>query len=302
LIEAERPVNEVEKEVTSLNKPGGRESSGRALRKLREERNLSIAEVAQHLKYGVRQIEALEEDDFPNLPGMTFVRGMTRSYAKLLGGNPAELLNELEQRRLPDQVTVDLRTTQIPFPDGSKRVTRLYAYLSLLFVLVAAAIAYEWQYGGFLWVASDAPKIESHAVEAAKAVSTTIQSESDRENNLEKADAFRDTENGLGNVSSSTFSKEALHLDAAGVAVKAAIGVKRIALEFYRESWVEIKQSDGKTLMSQLNPQGSRQFIQGTPPFVLIIGNAPNVRLLYNEVPVDLRPYFKVDVARVVLE
>jgi len=302
LIEAERPVNEVEKEVTGSNKLGERESSGRALRKMREERNLSIAEVAQHLKYGVRQIEALEKDDFPNLPGMTFVRGMTRSYAKLLGGNPAELLSELEQRRLPDQVTVDLRTTQIPFPDGSKRVTRFYAYLSLTFVMVAAAIAYEWQYDGFLWMSSETPKIESHAVEVAKDVSTAVQSEAGLENNLEKANTFRDTESGLGNVPSSTFPKETLSLDAAGVATKAAAGVKRIALEFDRESWVEIKQSDGKTLMSQLNPQGSRQFIQGTPPFVLIIGNAPNVRLLYNEVPVDLRPYFKVDVARVVLE
>jgi cytoskeleton protein RodZ len=125
LIKAERPVNEVEKEVAGVDVSGESVSPGDTLRKLREKRNLSIADVAQHLKYGVRQIEALERDDFQNLPGMTFVRGMTRSYAKLLGSNPTQLLSELEQRRLPEQVTVDLRTTQIPFPDGSKRATRL---------------------------------------------------------------------------------------------------------------------------------------------------------------------------------
>ncbi len=118
-------MNEVEKEVAGVDVSGESVSPGDTLRKLREKRNLSIADVAQHLKYGVRQIEALERDDFQNLPGMTFVRGMTRSYAKLLGSNPTQLLSELEQRRLPEQVTVDLRTTQIPFPDGSKRATRL---------------------------------------------------------------------------------------------------------------------------------------------------------------------------------
>ena len=38
------------------------------------------------------------------------------------------------------------------------------------------------------------------------------------------------------------------------------------------------------------------------PPFDVVIGNAANVRLKYNDAPVDLRPYFKVDVARLTLE
>ena len=36
--------------------------------------------------------------------------------------------------------------------------------------------------------------------------------------------------------------------------------------------------------------------VEGLPPFDIIIGNAPNVQLTYNNTPVDLRPYFKVDV------
>lgn len=294
-------MNEVDNAVAGSEAPVERESPGRALRKLREERNLSVSDVAQHLKYGVRQIEALERDDFENLPGMTFVRGMTRSYAKLLGSDPAELLSELEQRRLPDQVTVDLRTAQIPFPDGSKRVTRLYGGLSVLFVVVAAAIAYEWQYGGFSWIASEAPIIVSQSAEVAE-VFTAGQPAPDQVNVREKADIPHSADNELSTVHNSPLSKEALHLATTEVAKKATIGGGRISLQFDRESWVEIKQADGKTLMSQLNPQGSRQLIEGIPPFVLIIGNAPNVRLTYNEMPVDLRPHFKVDVAKIVLE
>lgn len=296
-------MNGVEKETASVGDSGECLSPGRTLRKLREERSLSIADVAQHLKYGVRQIEALETDDFQNLPGMTFVRGMTRSYAKLLGCNPTELLHELEQRRLPDPVTVDLRTVQIPFPDGSKRATRLYSGLSVLVVLIAVAIAYEWQFGGFSWIESHIPKAEIQltGVAAAPAV---VQPEPDGAPDREKLETLQSAgvESPLLPTLPSRLEKEALQLDEAGVAAKAGGGGRRIALQFDSESWVEIKQADGKTLMSQLNPKGSMQLIEGTPPFVLIIGNAPNVRLSYNEIPVDLRPYFKLDVARVVLE
>jgi cytoskeleton protein RodZ len=59
---------------------------------------------------------------------------------------------------------------------------------------------------------------------------------------------------------------------------------------------------NGKVLLSQLNPAGTRQLIEGMPPFELVIGNAANVRLRYNDAPVDLKPYFKVDVAHLKLE
>ena len=79
-------------------------------------------------------------------------------------------------------------------------------------------------------------------------------------------------------------------------------GTNRIRLEFDQMSWVEIKQANGKVLLSQLNPAGTMQLIEGVPPFDLVIGNAAKVRMKYNDTPVDLRPYFKVDVARLALD
>ncbi len=57
---------------------------GRKLRAAREAAGLSLADVAQSLKFTPRQIELLEADDYAALPGMTVVRGFIRSYAKLL--------------------------------------------------------------------------------------------------------------------------------------------------------------------------------------------------------------------------
>ena len=88
----------------------------------------------------------------------------------------------------------------------------------------------------------------------------------------------------------------------AGAAGARVGGPKRIELEFDQPSWVEIKQANGKILLSQLNQGGTNQVIEGMPPFEVVIGNAASVRLKYNDAPVDLRPYFKVDVARLKLE
>jgi cytoskeleton protein RodZ len=78
--------------------------------------------------------------------------------------------------------------------------------------------------------------------------------------------------------------------------------LRRIDLEFDRESWVQIKQGDGRTLLSQLNAAGTRQRLEGIPPFSVVIGNAPSVRLRYNDESIDLKPHFKIDVARLTLE
>jgi len=63
-----------------------------------------------------------------------------------------------------------------------------------------------------------------------------------------------------------------------------------------------IRDADGKTLMSQLNPAGSRRAIVGRRPLSLVIGNGAAVRLIYNDSPIDLKPYIQIEVARLTLK
>ena len=57
-----------------------------------------------------------------------------------------------------------------------------------------------------------------------------------------------------------------------------------------------------RLLTSRLNAGGTEQTIEGRPPFSLIIGNAQHVQLTYDDKPVDLAPYVKVEVARFTLD
>jgi cytoskeleton protein RodZ len=49
-------------------------------------------------------------------------------------------------------------------------------------------------------------------------------------------------------------------------------------------------------------PAGQVRSVSGTPPFDLTIGNASDVSLEYRGKLIDLAPYTKKNVARVVLE
>ena len=71
---------------------------------------------------------------------------------------------------------------------------------------------------------------------------------------------------------------------------------------FTRESWVEVRDGQGRIIFSRLNPAGTAEAVSGLPPLRLVVGNASGVRLLYNDRPVDLAPHTQVDIARLTLE
>ncbi|WP_019938839.1 RodZ family helix-turn-helix domain-containing protein [Bordetella sp. FB-8] len=58
---------------------------GRSLRDARTARGISLEDVSARLKYSVRQLQALEEERWEQLPTGVSLRGMIRNYAKLIG-------------------------------------------------------------------------------------------------------------------------------------------------------------------------------------------------------------------------
>jgi curved DNA-binding protein CbpA len=70
------------------------EFSGAAIKMLREQRGLSLRNVAEATKVGMRYLEMIEEENFLKLPVRAYTRGFLMLYAKALGCDP-------------DRVTVD---------------------------------------------------------------------------------------------------------------------------------------------------------------------------------------------------
>lgn len=78
-------------------------------------------------------------------------------------------------------------------------------------------------------------------------------------------------------------------------------GNSALQFVFSNESWVTVRDSTNRVLLSQLNPGGERVQVQGRPPFKLIVGKAGTVRLFKDGQPVDLTPHIRGEVARLTL-
>ena len=67
---------------------------GEKIRQAREERGISISEVAEQTRISALYLESIENDDYRPLPGGIFNKGFVKSYAKHLGLDEQEALQE----------------------------------------------------------------------------------------------------------------------------------------------------------------------------------------------------------------
>ena len=123
-------------------------SPGAQLRRAREARGESVHEVAFALKLSPRQVDALERDDFDALPGMAFLRGFMRNYARYVGLDATPLLDAVQ--RMAGQGSPDLspiRNADGDLPSGgSRRSGSFPAGLVVLVLLVLLAVGwyFDW--------------------------------------------------------------------------------------------------------------------------------------------------------------
>lgn len=136
--------NQTPSAISSADAPA---ALGAELRRQREERGLSLGEVSERLKLPARQVEALENGHYDDMPEPVFVRGFLRSYGRFLDLDETVLNSYLAhivppesiERSRPQQHAADSMVNQElkkPFP-------------TWIFGLLAAALLgvgiYYWQ-------------------------------------------------------------------------------------------------------------------------------------------------------------
>lgn len=276
----------------------------------RIEMGLTHEDVANQLKFAPRFIEALEAGEFEKLPGRTFARGMLRSYSKLLKIDPTPFLAQLGPGGMPQVATeeaVSLRAP-VPFAEGGRHINLVYTTLSVLVLATAVFFAFEWYQDndtpsalGFVAPAGQATPVQPSNQPVAPAVTPAAPGGGALAPGATQSPDPKATPLASTGPAPVPETSPRADISLAGASPPLAPGKGRIVLRFQKESWVEIKGRNG-TLLAQLNAAGSEKTVDGDPPFELTIGNAPSVQITYNDQPVDLRPHFKVDVARLTLK
>jgi len=270
-----------------------------ALAQAREAAGLSLEDVARQLKFAPRQLQALEAGELQRLPGGTFVRGMVRSYARLLHLDPEPLLAQVGAHAAPqDAERLAQRFRQpVPFSDGARRSNLAYVALSLALLAAVVVVALEWRQER-----ASAPRMAF--VSAAQQPAEPPRAAIAEPPGVTVASAAPSPRVQAARVQATQGPAKQVQVPAAARSADepAAAGQGRIVLQFDGESWVEIHSGSGKLLVAQLHASGTERVVSGVPPFAVVIGNAQQVRISYNNKPVDLMPYVKVEVARFTLE
>lgn len=314
---------------------------GEVLTAQRELKNMTVGEVANQLRLGVRQVEALEANDFAKLPESMITRGFIRNYARLLGVDAEPLI--LAHRALsgadqPQSLNISSENISIT----NHHVTPWFKILTvlLLILLLVFGLSYYVQHP-FTHVASfdqlgtnnaistkganaepspeamQAPVMEKlpepalpiaermteSELAAASTQSQTVDSTTDAK--FEQSLA----QNEVLNANSAKINEGAKleSADAVNVGATQANGVvsasTQIVLEliFTEESWVSVLDGDNKEIYKKLSPAGASEKIVGKPPFNLHIGNAGGTQVNYKGKSVDLTPYTRNNIARITL-
>jgi cytoskeleton protein RodZ len=71
---------------------------GNTLREARVRRNLTLQQVEEDIKIRVKYVQAMENEDWDVMPGVTYVKGFLRTYATYLGLDPDVIIGEFRSR------------------------------------------------------------------------------------------------------------------------------------------------------------------------------------------------------------
>ena len=297
------------------NDVDGSAGAGARLRAAREAAGLSLDQVAQQLKLAPRQVKALEDESFGELPGRTFSRGFVRNYARLLHLDAQDLLAHLpdvsQAPALESPTLHSTATRMAELPSATARKTGLGRWLIPLILIdcIVAAAAYEWYRGGLSNNVEPARTVSDATDHRAPATSAPATSASgvSLPNPLASSSPTAPSQTVAPQSEAPQSASPAASVGnsvatPAGGLASVAPADPTVLLTYQGPSWTEIRDRSGQLVVSRLVAAGSVEPVNGAPPFDVVLGNAHAVTLVYRGKSVDLSPYTRRNIARFTLQ
>ncbi|HZW74751.1 MAG TPA: RodZ domain-containing protein, partial [Caldimonas sp.] len=304
---------------------------GASLKTARERAGLSLDDVAQALKLAPRQVRALEEEDFAQLPGRTFARGFVRNYARLLHLDSDGLLAQLpDATHAPALAAPSLHSTggtmgEVPVAKAARSGLGRWLIPLLLVIAVVGAGAYEW-YRSERAAPSETVRDDAAPPTVQAPTPSTGTARSELPNPIAAAVPGAIP---AGNRDSATTPSQpvttpepqspasaqssgadvsppanAAAPDTGSASASAAMpeATAPLVLTYRASAWTQVRDGKGQVVLLRTVPAGSEQAVRGTPPFDIVIGNARAVTLAYRGQPIDLARYTRGNIARLRLQ
>ncbi len=291
---------------------------GGVLHKMREAQNLSISDIASQLRLSGIQVEALEADEYNNLPEAMIVKGFIRNYAKLLK-TPAEPLLDAYSAMVPDAKRHSLTlqsTANIEFSEPKEVQVKHYVTI----VLVAALAGGIWLfYQNYIQKPSPVALSDTSSDRVAEIQSQVALPIEDSSATVEflQEDTNKSTldtvTTDVKTAEEDSMSAEAdveitggnslAGLDTELTTQKPLVnGKSRLEFDVTQETWVSVVSASGREIYNKTLFAGNHEVLDVWPPVKLVVGNANGATLKVNGEATDLAPYTRVNIARIPID
>ena len=293
---------------------------GHLLRQAREEQGLSQKETARDLHLTSKVINAIEEDDFELIPSFVFARGYIRSYARHLGLDGQTLVAEFDLAYgVPNNSAKPMSAIRKGVQQ-SKPGDTWVKLISIVFVvgLVAASIVWWQSQNGSQML----PQLSSGAAQELPSDSLVEGLDTDDVNldllllstNESEVDAIvPEAESIIESEQAQVVVVEPV-VDPGAEAVTEQVPKEvtdavvllpnqaQLVMVFDKDCWVEIKDANGKMVLSDLYSAGDTIEQVITAPIEVLLGRSSGVATMtFDGRTIDLKPHTRKDIARLTL-
>ena len=275
-------------------------SFGEKLKLEREKRKITLEQISDSTKIGIRMLQALEEDKFNQLPGGIFNKGFVRAYSRCVGLDEDQTVADyLQASGDAPPVSTEIAAREDGARENQENVRRLEASADaparqlpwgvFAAVLLAVALALS------LW----SRRQREHTRQSVRPTPTTAAAQlpaaqlsgkvsgkvSGKDSGAASPTSGSPTTGSPTEGSAPSVAPKTPQ-DLAAAAPAATPGEFTVVIQAREESWISIT-ADGRTVSSELLAVGSERAIRGRKEIIVKAGNAGGVDFLFNGKKLD---------------
>ncbi|ELJ8821354.1 cytoskeleton protein RodZ [Vibrio parahaemolyticus] len=299
--------------------------AGTLLKNKRESLGMTQKQVADRLRLRVSVIEDIENNRFESQQVATFTRGYLRSYAKFVGLDEKVVLVALEQTAdvKPKEQEIEMQSfsRKTKHEKHNSRIMLLTWVIAIVIIGISAAWWWQNQQENSLAQVVAEANVETSQPSADEIADIDLMTEeeliastpaelaasnntaSESSINAAQTDEVVPAET---EESTTEATQEPVALIEAAEEVQEASpvvpeGMTLLTMKFKADCWIQVKDTNGKTLISGTQKPGQDVELTGKAPFKVILGAPEGVTMTFASEPVDLSGYTSGKVARFTL-
>ncbi|EPD5573195.1 cytoskeleton protein RodZ [Vibrio parahaemolyticus] len=299
--------------------------AGTLLKNKRESLGMTQKQVADRLRLRVSVIEDIENNRFESQQVATFTRGYLRSYAKFVGLDEKVVLVALEQTAdvKPKEQEIEMQSfsRKTKHEKHNSRIMLLTWVIAIVIIGISAAWWWQNQQENSLAQVVAEANVETSQPSADEIADIDLMTEeeliastpaelaasnntaSESSINAAQTDEVVPAET---EESTTEATQEPVAVIEAAEEVQEASpvvpeGMTLLTMKFKADCWIQVKDTNGKTLVSGTQKPGQDVELTGKAPFKVILGAPEGVTMTFASEPIDLSGYTSGKVARFTL-